>query len=157
MIAKTGIKSQDFEFITSNNYNINYQEIEPTASWLVKNNFRIVGSYNYKQSNNNFASDNTGQSAVINKFSLETNVNFVNKGLLKIAISNYDIKFTGNANTQVGYEMLQGLQPGNNQVWQVTLIQTISKDLQLNLGYDGRKSENYKAVHTGRIQARYIF
>jgi len=57
----------------------------------------------------------------------------------------------------VAYEMLEGLLPGNNYVWNIQLIQNLSKSLQLNLNYNARKSEDNKIIHTGNVEVRAYF
>ncbi len=53
--------------------------------------------------------------------------------------------------------MLEGLQPGTNYTWNLTLQKKISSYLDINFNYLGRKSEITKTVHTGTIQLRASF
>ena len=65
--------------------------------------------------------------------------------------------FTGNENSPVGYQMLEGLQAGKNFTWNLLFNQKLNSFLNLNLNYLGRKSENSKTIHTGMVQLRAIF
>ena len=65
--------------------------------------------------------------------------------------------FEGNQQTPVAYQMLEGLQPGNNFTWSVLWQQRLTNFLDLNLGYLGRKSEETGAIHTGTVQLRANF
>jgi hypothetical protein len=65
--------------------------------------------------------------------------------------------FTGNANTPVAYQMLEGLQNGKNYTWSLLFNQKLNSFLNLNLNYLGRKSENSKTIHIGSIQLRANF
>ena len=66
-------------------------------------------------------------------------------------------RFTGNAFSPVAYTMLEGLQPGTNFTWSLLFQKRITKYLDANLSYLGRKSENSNAVHTGTVQLRAYF
>ena len=66
-------------------------------------------------------------------------------------------QFTGNPNSPVGYQMMQGLQPGNNFTWNLLAQKKLTKYLDLNLNYFGRKSEGGRTIHTGNIQLRAYF
>ena len=53
--------------------------------------------------------------------------------------------------------MLEGLQAGQNLTWKLIIQKNLTKYLDLNLNYQGRKSETNSAVHTGNIQLRAYF
>ena len=65
--------------------------------------------------------------------------------------------FNGNANAPVGYQMMQGLQPGKNYTWSLLAQKKITKFLDLNLNYLGRKTETSRVIHTGNIQLKAYF
>jgi hypothetical protein len=66
-------------------------------------------------------------------------------------------EFTGNANTPVAYQILEGLQPGNNFTWSLLAQKKLTKFLDLNLNYFGRKTETSKTIHTGTLQLKAYF
>jgi len=49
------------------------------------------------------------------------------------------------------------LSVGNNQLWGVNFQQRIGQNLQINISYDGRKSGIAPILHTGKMEARYLF
>jgi hypothetical protein len=65
--------------------------------------------------------------------------------------------FQGDANTPVAYQMMEGLQPGINFTWSLIAQKKLTKYLDLNLNYFGRKSENSRTIHTGNIQLKAYF
>lgn len=68
------------------------------------------------------------------------------------------IAYNGQVNSPTGYEMLQALRPGNNTSWSLNWLQKIGEGLQLNLVYEGRKSEGLDHLaHTGRMQVSALF
>lgn len=79
------------------------------------------------------------------------------KGALVSDFNFYNYNFEGDANRASSYQMLDGLQPGNNYVWNVVFQKKLTKILYLNLNYSGRKSDQNIAIHTGNIQVRANF
>ncbi len=55
-------------------------------------------------------------------------------------------------NTPVSYELLNGLQDGNNFIWQIQIHRKISKFAYINVGYTGRKTGLNRIVHLGNLQ-----
>ena len=72
-------------------------------------------------------------------------------------ISFYQNKFKGNEFSSVGFQMLEGLQAGQNLTWKLLLQKNLTQFLDMNLNYQGRKSESSKSIHTGNIQLRAYF
>jgi hypothetical protein len=69
------------------------------------------------------------------------------------------IQFVGDQsyNSTVGFMMLGGLLPGKNYIWSVDFIRKLSGSLELNIQYEGRKSETSNMVNIGRASVRAIF
>lgn len=86
---------------------------------------------------------------------------FAYNNVEKLSISgefNYiDNQFEGSAFSPVAYTMLEGLQPGTNFTWSLLFQKRITKYLDANLSYLGRKSESSKTIHTGTIQLKAFF
>ncbi len=72
-------------------------------------------------------------------------------------INYFNNSFKGNPNTIIGYILMEGLQVGSNYTWSFTAQKKLTKFLDLNLSYFGRKSENSNSIHNGNIQLRAIF
>lgn len=69
----------------------------------------------------------------------------------------YSNAFDGNSNTPVAYQILEGLQPGKNFTWSLLAQRKLTKFLDLNLSYFGRKTETSKTIHSGSIQLKAYF
>jgi hypothetical protein len=69
----------------------------------------------------------------------------------------YENKFVGDDLSPVAYQMLEGLQPGKNLTWRLLIQKNLTQFLDINLNYQGRKSETSKAIHTGSVQLRAYF
>ncbi|HSN48010.1 MAG TPA: hypothetical protein VLR29_04555 [Flavobacterium sp.] len=72
-------------------------------------------------------------------------------------VSFYQNKFVGNEFSSVGFQMLEGLQTGQNLTWRLLLQKNLTNFLDINFNYQGRKSESSKTIHTGSVQLRAYF
>ncbi len=149
-----GHKQYESDIFQSKNYKIDYLQNDFILSWQSSVDWRI--SLNYQASIKNNIS-NTEQSKGHNLgFSLVYNI--LTKGNLNCNFNLIMLEFNNeNTNTPIAYEMLNGLQPGNNYTWAVQYQSKISDYLQINLNYNGQKSENYPSVHTGSVSLRAYF
>ena len=69
----------------------------------------------------------------------------------------YDNRFKGNSMSPVAYQMLEGLQAGQNMTWRLLLQKNLTEFLDININYQGRKSEMSQTIHTGNVQLRAYF
>ncbi len=142
------------ENFASRNYRLKSYEMNPKISYLLNQQTRFDVFYHFKNNGNQLGA----------KESLEQQTlgfSFAYSNADKISISgefNYiDNAFTGSAFSPVAYQMLEGLQPGTNYTWRALFQKRITKYLDANLSYFGRKSETTKTVHTGTVQLRAYF
>lgn len=142
------------------NFNIVQWEWLPVLNWSVNQQWRISSRLALRDKQNTLVTDfnaNNLESARIREVGLELNYNAISNSSLRISFSLVQNRFTGNPNNPASFEILQGLLPGNNQLWSVSLFRKLSSNLQLNFTYDGRAAENARTIHTGRVQARLNF
>lgn len=144
------------DFLDNRNYRIKTYRLNPEVSWQPKNNLRLTLQYNYQNKNNELNTESS-ESAVFNEFIGELKINKAIKSSFNARIRLVDIEFEGEENTPLGYELLEALRPGRNVTWSVNWLQKITSGLQLNLIYDGRKSEGNRVVHVGRVQVSALF
>lgn len=152
---KEGIKRSKNEFFTTRDYSIFYYETNPKLNYQPNTAFKI--SLTYKYANKNNALEYGNQLAVINDYGTEIKYNVLKKGSLNMKINYIEIKYNGESNNALSFEMLDALQVGKNITWSCIYQRNISNNLQLNLTYEGRVSENSKAVNTGGAQIRAYF
>ena len=117
---------------------------------------RLIGSYERKTRRNEFT-ESSLESALSKVYKTELTWNQAGKGSLRGTFSIVQIEFTGDPSSYLGYLLLDALQPGTNQTWQLNWQQKISKGMQLSLLYNGRKSEDASAIHTGNVQVTAFF
>ena len=68
-----------------------------------------------------------------------------------------DNRFRGSAFSPVAFQILEGLQPGTNFTWNLIAQKRITKFLDLNVSYFGRKSDGSSTIHTGNVQLKAFF
>jgi hypothetical protein len=76
----------------------------------------------------------------------------------KFTFNNIEYKtVTPGAVSTVSYIMLDGLLPGKNYLWKLTITKRLLKNLELNFTYDGRKAAASRTVHIGRASLTALF
>ena len=69
----------------------------------------------------------------------------------------YQNKFEGDPLSPVAFQMLEGLQPGKNMTWRLLVQKNLTEFLDININYQGRKTETSQTIHTGNVQLRAYF
>jgi hypothetical protein len=98
-----------------------------------------------------------GQTALLQDFGAEMKYNILSKGSFNMRTDFINIDYNDLENSSLSFEMLEGLKKGKNYTWNISWQRNLGNNLQLNLSYDGRKSEGNKVIHTGGATARAFF
>ncbi|WP_158840570.1 hypothetical protein [Polaribacter sp. L3A8] len=149
--SKNDLETQNFN---NRNYTINANEIQPKISFLYNENNRLTAFYHFKNKENKLQDFELLQQQ---KFGIEYFYINSKKNQISANVNVFLNDFTGDTNTPVAYQMLEGLQAGKNYTWNLLFNKKLNSFLNLNLNYLGRKSENTKTIHTGNVQLRAIF
>lgn len=136
------------------NYLIVEKSAEPSVSYIYKSDLRASLIYTLDNKKN---IEGLGEKAINNSFAAEIRYNVFSSGVINARFSYTKIDYSGDANSTVGYIMLDGLLPGKNYLWNVELTKRLAGNIELNLQYEGRKPGTTSAVHTGRASLRAIF
>lgn len=152
--AATGSSESLSESFESRNYRLDSYELNPKLSYLLSQNTRFDVFYEFANQDNQLGN--------LEKLKQQTlGFSFAYTNAEKISMNgefNYiNNDFKGNAFSPVAYQMLEGLQPGTNFTWRALFQKRITKYLDANISYFGRKSETTKTVHTGSVQLRAYF
>lgn len=153
-----GAKTIDSK-ITSENYGSKNFELKgfqmaPKISYLFSKNASWDLFYELQKKENKIGSLETlAQSRFGTSFTYATEKQFSMNGEFSL----YDNKFLGDNLSPVAFQMLEGLQPGKNLTWRFLIQKNLTKFLDINLNYQGRKSETSNAIHTGNVQLRAYF
>ena len=151
VMGKTSKNTLETENLINRNYEV---EIQPKITFLYNQNNRFSAFYHFKNKQNKLQ-----DFEVLNqqKFGLEYFFIGKKKNQISANVNVFLNDFTGDVNTPVAYQMLEGLQAGTNYTWSCIFNRKLNSFLNLNLSYLGRKSENSRAIHTGSVQLRASF
>ena len=151
IMTKTSTNRLETENFTDRNFKIDAKEIEPKISFLYNTNNRFSAFYHFKNKENQLENFE-----VLNqqKFGVEYYYISKTKNQISANVNVFLNDFTGEVNTPIAYQMLEGLQGGQNYTWNFIFNRKLNTFLNLNLSYLGRKSQNSKAIHTGSVQLR---
>lgn len=156
ILTETGRKNNSSDFIDNRNFRLLYNEVRPSVSWQPENSFRLTLKAAYKEKRN--AEELGGEETGIQELGSELRYNVATKGSLLLDFNIVDIDYTGSdINNSLGFEMLEGLRPGTNFTWSAGIQKSVSGNIQINLNYNGRKSESTRTVHAGGVQVRAYF
>lgn len=142
-------------YFTENDYSYSYQEYLPRLLYQLTRQIRATLLLSYWEGQTHPAYGNFKGTS--RKTGIELRMQTGKSGTLNLQFNRYDITFNGNALSPLGYDMLQGLSAGKNALWSLGFQQLIGNNLQLNIQYDGRQSESQQMIHTGKMEARYLF
>lgn len=152
--ATKGTKSSINQNFSSRDYRLHINKIQPKIIYMFSKQNSVALFYQYKTKENQIQ-----QQEKLNqqKFGITFSYSKGQKTAINGGFNYIKNKYTGNAFSPVSYEILEGLQPGKNLTWQVLLQKNITKFLDLNISYFGRKSEQSKTIHTGSMQLKAYF
>ncbi|TDD99292.1 hypothetical protein [Flavobacterium cellulosilyticum] len=147
----TSIASENFP---EKNYEIKGYQLAPKISYLFSKNTSLDLFYELQKKNNQIGNfDTLLQNRFGTSFTYASSKNLTMNG----EVSFYQNKFNGNEYSSVGFQMLEGLQTGQNLTWRLLLQKNLTSYLDINLNYQGRKSESSQTIHTGSVQLRAFF
>ena len=150
-LSENKLETENFN---NRNYEIDVIAFQPKISYVLNNDNRFSAFYHMKNKENTLAEFEKLKQQKIGieyfytgKSTSQFNANF----------TTFFNDFSGNPNSPVGYQMLEGLQEGTNYTWTFLWNKKLNSFLNVNLNYKGRKSLNSKTIHTGTINLKAIF
>lgn len=148
---QTTIRSENFP---EKNFDVKGYQLAPKISYLFSKNTSWDIFYELQNKENKIGEFETlTQNRFGTSFTYSGNKSLTMNG----EISFYQNKFKGNEFSSVGFQMLEGLQTGQNLTWRFLLQKNLTQFLDINLNYQGRKSESNQTIHTGNVQLRAYF
>ncbi len=153
-ISKTIAATNISENYGSKNFELNGHQLAPKVSYLFSKSASWDLFYEFQNKENKI-----GDLETLNQNRVGTSFNYASEKQFTIngEFSLYQNKFKGNELSPVAYQMLEGLQAGENLIWRFLIQKKLTGFLDINLNYQGRKSETSKAIHIGNVQLRAYF
>ncbi len=148
-------QNSESEFFEGRNYRISGPTLAPSLSWQPIQFFRANATYKWRTSRE--TNQEEGDQARFHNFSLEAIYNRSAQTTLRLRASLVNVDYQGQTNTPVGFAILNGLQRGQNYLWNCSLDQQLGKNFQLRVSYEGRKTGSADIVHVGRAQVTALF
>lgn len=149
--VNTNVASENY---SSKNFEVDSYQINPKISYLFNKNASWDVFYEYQDKKNQIGEGETLlQSRFGTSFSYASEKKFTMNGEFSL----YQNKFDGDALSPVAFQMLEGLQPGKNLTWRLLLQKNLTEFLDININYQGRKTETSQTIHTGNVQLRAYF
>ena len=147
----TSVNSENYQ---SRNFEIKGNQFESKVSYLFDKNTSLDLFYEYQKKNNVL-----GDLESLKQNKLGTSFNYASekKLILNGEFSMFDNNFKGLDFSPVAFQMLEGLQSGKNLIWRLLIQKNLTQFLDININYQGRKSESIKTIHTGNVQLRAYF
>jgi len=136
------------------NFEINSYQFASKISYLFSQNTNLDLFFEHQNKQNNIGNL---EELKQNKFGTSFNYSSLKQFTINGEFSFYVNNFSGNATSGVAFNMLEGLQPNKNQTWRLLVQKNITKYLDVNVNYQGRKSQTSKSIHSGNIQLRAYF
>ena len=142
------------ENYASRDYTIDAYQLAPKISYLFSQNASWDLFYEYQDKKNKI-----GDLETLKQTRLGTSFTYASSKKLTMngEFSLYENTFDGNALSPVAFQMLEGLQPGQNMTWRLLIQKNLTDYLDININYQGRKSETSQTIHNGNIQLRAYF
>lgn len=153
----TGRKENQSDFLEDRNFDISIKSVDPQFVWQPKNTFRVTSVFSYKRKQNRLSAEGLDEFSEIKSLNLAMRWNKATKNSIDASFRYINIAFSGEENTPAGYELLEALRPGNNFTWRFDYRQKLSNGLQINFGYEGRKSNDQRVIQIGRMQVTALF
>jgi hypothetical protein len=136
------------------NFAVKGYQLAPKISYLFSKNASWDMFYEYQIKDNKIGVlENLTQHRFGTSFTYASEKKLTMNGEFSL----YENKFTGNELSPVAFQMLEGLQPGENLTWRLLIQKNLTEFLDINVNYQGRKSETSQAIHTGSVQLRAFF
>ncbi len=152
--AEKEIVKRRSESFPGRNFELHTSSISPHLSYNFDASSQLNFIGEWRQTENQI---NAKESLNQQQLALSFSSAFKTSSTLNAELRYIKNDFTGQGNTPVAYQLLEGLQTGENWTWSLVGQQKLTKTLDLNVNYFGRKSTDLKTIHTGTIQLRANF
>ncbi|WP_448520254.1 hypothetical protein [Rhodoflexus sp.] len=141
------------DFMPNRNFAIAARQFKPELAWQPSPKIRLSGGYVYQQKD----AGSEAEQARFNEILAEMRWAQESKRNIQARLRLANIRYNGEINSPVGYEILEALQPGTNLNWSLNWQQRLGNGLQLTMQYEGRSSPAQPVVHIGRMQVTALF
>ena len=151
---RIGNQGYDSVIFPSRNLDVDIYSFNPEISFRPSDNFRIITQYTYSDRQQTI---NTMERADSHDFTLEATYRRASDTNINLSVSYVNVEFTGEANSAIEFDLLSGLKNGQNFLWNIFFTKRLSNSVDLNINYEGRRSEGSPTIHIARAQVKATF
>ncbi|MDG2058525.1 MAG: hypothetical protein P8J34_00020, partial [Flavobacteriales bacterium] len=142
-----GEKENISDFFSSKNYQYNYKNFSENILIITNKTNSLSLDYSFK-------SKNVSEEEIdltLHEIGVELDKEISEKSNFQSHCKYVNIEYSGSDNSILNYELMEGLSNGNNLVFGINYNNKLKNNLQINLQYSGRKSENSRIKHIGNM------
>jgi hypothetical protein len=150
---KQGVKTVASDFLAGRNYQIQYQELEMDVVITRNKHAQLMVQPKWKEKQ---LQGELKENLQVMELPVQFKWNELGKSVSSVEIAWHQLNYTGSGYSTYTYDLLEGLQAGTNWTWMMQ-YQTIGGRWQWTWNYQGRKSPQHKAIHTGQMGIRLAF
>lgn len=143
--------SQQFE---DRNYDISSYVFSPEVNIRPTQNSRFIVRYSYKDKQQKI---NNLESLFANEFTLESTFRRAGNTSIDLSTSLVDVRYNGMTNSNIAFELLEGLKDGKNYLWSLAFTKRLVNNVDFIVSYEGRKTGISRTIHTARAQVKATF
>jgi hypothetical protein len=148
-----GFSSQTNLNFPANNYSLSTAKSELAFSYRIQNSLetRLNMGYTFKE--------NTLDIEQANSIVTNVGISYSTKNRTRIDgnLSYNNIEYNSAGNAIIDLVVLEGLQNGNNFLWEVRFTKRLINNFDLTLNYNGRKTGTTRTIHVANAQIRASF
>ena len=163
-LLEFGTNNNDAEVLNERDYDITYWRVLPKMNFMVNRKFRFSVGYEYQWKENVIdtvinaeAAQRRNSKLNSHKIILDARLNLKGKNNIFGKVEVFRIDQNGEPNTNANFILLEGMQNGNNAIWNLYLTYYVTEFLEMSIIYDGRASQEIPVRHSARMQLRAIF
>ncbi|MEY2800075.1 MAG: hypothetical protein RI934_1063 [Bacteroidota bacterium] len=154
IFLRFGSKGFNSYYFRERDYAISFIELKPELTYQFNSFWRLTTAASYaKQINESVLKEQAKRLS----FNAEANYNAAGSYSISSKCSFIKNSYNANTNNTIAYEMLDGLQKGNNYTWSLIFQRNFTTGVQLSVIYDGRASDQAPIINIGSVQARAYF
>ncbi len=150
----SGTNLNNASIFEGRNYEIDFLRLTPALQFLISKRFNARTQYAWERQNNQIGAL---QNLIKNEVSVALGYQNTSNRSIDLNLTYSNVEFEGPINDPASFIMLDGLQKGVNFEWQISANQQISRNLQLLINYNGRKTGQLDVVHFGNMQIKATF
>lgn len=150
----SGINLNNASIFENRNYEIDFLRFTPALQFLISKKINARAQYAWESQENQIGAS---QNLTKNELSFALGYQNTSNRSVDLNFTYSNIAFDGPINDPASFIMLDGLQKGVNFEWQISANQQISRNLQLIINYNGRKTGVLDVVHFGNMQIKATF